>query len=130
MKCNSRSVFSPRRFSAVWLFLFGECAGCITPHRDLQEENKPMLGVVDALALLFCSRLVARVREQRKIIGEAIRNYRKLAGISQEKLAEKSDLHPVYVGKVERGEQWVSLHALLRIAEALGVRLRDLVADV
>jgi transcriptional regulator with XRE-family HTH domain len=50
--------------------------------------------------------------------------------MSQEKLAEKAELHPVYIGKIERGEQWVSLHALLRIADALGVRVRDLVRDL
>lgn len=50
--------------------------------------------------------------------------------MSQEMLAEKADLHPVYVGKVERGEQWISLHALLRIAKALKIRVRDLVADL
>jgi transcriptional regulator with XRE-family HTH domain len=64
------------------------------------------------------------------IIGKAIRHYRKEAGLSQERLAEKADLHPVYFGQVERGEQTVSVHALLRIAKALRVRLRDLVADV
>ena len=66
----------------------------------------------------------------RKIIGEAIRKHRKHAGLTQEKLAEKADLHPVYVGEVERGEQTVSVHALIRIARASGVRLRDLVAEV
>ena len=50
--------------------------------------------------------------------------------MSQEKLAEKADLHPVYVGKVERGEQWISLHGLLRVAAALRVRARDLIADL
>ena len=50
--------------------------------------------------------------------------------MSQEKLAEKAELHPVYLGKVERGEQWISLHALLRVAEALGVRGRDLLQDL
>ena len=50
--------------------------------------------------------------------------------MSQEKLAEKADLHPVYVGKVERGEQWVSLHALIRIAAALKTRVSDLLQDV
>ena len=50
--------------------------------------------------------------------------------MSQENLAEKADLHPVYVGKVERGEQWISLHALLRVAAALRVRARDLIADL
>jgi len=67
---------------------------------------------------------------QLKTLGDTIRNRRKLAGLSQESLAEKADLHPVYIGKVERGEQWVSLHALLRIAKALGVRVRDLVDEL
>ena len=67
---------------------------------------------------------------QLKILGDTIRNRRKEAGLSQESLAEKADLHPVYIGKVERGEQWVSLHALLRIAKALGVRVRDLVDEL
>jgi len=50
--------------------------------------------------------------------------------MSQEKLAEKADLHPVYIGKIERGEQWISLHALLRISAALNVRLRDIVSEL
>jgi transcriptional regulator with XRE-family HTH domain len=73
---------------------------------------------------------VPRARQQLKILGATIRHYRTQAGLSQEKLAEKAELHPVYVGKVERGEQWVSLHALLRIAEALSVRGRDLLQEL
>ena len=71
-----------------------------------------------------------RERQQLKVIGNAIRDCRKQAGISQEELAERADLHPNYVGKIERGEQWISLHALLRVAKALGVRVRDLVRDL
>lgn len=59
-----------------------------------------------------------------------MRRYRNHAGFSQEKLAEKADLHPVYVGELERGEEAASVNALIRIAKALGVRLRDLVEDV
>jgi transcriptional regulator with XRE-family HTH domain len=73
--------------------------------------------------------VAARLPHQ-KIIGQNIRRRRKLAKLSQEKLAEKADLHPVYFGQVERGEQAVSVHALVRIAKVLRVRLRDLVADV
>jgi len=65
--------------------------------------------------------------QQLKILGEAIRQQRKLAGLSQEKLAEKANLHPVYIGKIERGEQWVSLHSLLRLAKAMGVTASDLI---
>ncbi len=49
--------------------------------------------------------------------------------MTQEKLAEKVDLHPVYFGQVERGEQTVSIPALVRIAKALKIKVRDLVAD-
>ena len=69
-------------------------------------------------------------RQQLKTLGATIRQYRTQASMSQETLAEKAELHPVYVGKVERGEQWISLHALLRIAKALGVRGRDLLRDL
>jgi transcriptional regulator with XRE-family HTH domain len=75
-------------------------------------------------------RAVPQARQQLKILGATIRQYRSKAGMSQETLAEKADLHPVYIGKVERGEQWISLHALLRVAKALGVRGRDLLADL
>jgi len=65
-----------------------------------------------------------------KIIGETIRKYRKAIKMTQEELAEKADLHPVYLGQVERGEQTISVYALIRIARALRVQLRDLVEGV
>ena len=74
--------------------------------------------------------VVLRAPKQRRVLGEAIRSYRKQARLSQERLAEKAEVHPVYLGKIERGEQWISLHALLRIAAALRVRVRDLVYDL
>jgi len=73
---------------------------------------------------------VPRRSEQLRILGEAIRQHRKRADLSQEKLAEKADLHPVYIGKIERGEQWISLHALLRIARAMGVKASDLIEGI
>lgn len=71
-----------------------------------------------------------RAEQQRRKVGESIRQFRKRARISQEALAEKANLHPVYIGKIERGEQWISLHALLRIASALRIRIRDIVWDL
>jgi transcriptional regulator with XRE-family HTH domain len=73
---------------------------------------------------------VSRRPHQLKILGESIRQRRVQAGLSQEKLAEKADLHPVYIGKVERGEQWISLHALLRVAKAVGVKASDLISKL
>lgn len=73
---------------------------------------------------------VAKRLPHQKLIGDAIRKYRKMCRLSQEKLAEKADLHPVYFGQVERGEQTASVHALMRIAKALKIRVRDLVHDL
>ncbi len=50
--------------------------------------------------------------------------------LSLEKLAEAADLHPVYLGRVERGEENISLASLWRLANALKVRVRDLVEEV
>lgn len=73
---------------------------------------------------------VPRKPQQLKILGDAIRHHRTKAGLSQEKLAEKTDLHPVYIGKIERGEQWISLHSLLRVAKAIGVQASDLISGL
>jgi len=50
--------------------------------------------------------------------------------LTQERLAEKADLHPVYLGQLERGEESASVRALARIAKALKVALKDLVDGV
>lgn len=66
----------------------------------------------------------------RRALGDKIRGYRKQAGLSQEKLAEKADLHHNFVGEVERGNMEISLTSMLKIAKALKVKVRDLVAEI
>jgi transcriptional regulator with XRE-family HTH domain len=68
---------------------------------------------------------VVKFPNHRKILGENIRSYRRNLKWSQEKLAEKSDLHHNYIGDIERGEENVSVDALARIATALKVRLEN-----
>lgn len=46
--------------------------------------------------------------------------------VSQEKLAEKADLHHNYIGEIERGEKAATIDTILKIAKALGIRARDL----
>ncbi|MCH2242944.1 MAG: helix-turn-helix domain-containing protein [Aquabacterium sp.] len=58
-----------------------------------------------------------------------MRAYRQQKGISQEELAEKTDLHRTYIGSAERGERNVSLLNICRIAKALDVPVSRLVAD-
>ena len=59
---------------------------------------------------------------QREILGETVFKYRIKAKYSQETLAEKADIHPNYVGRIERGECAPTIEILLKIAKALNVR--------
>ena len=67
------------------------------------------------------------IQKHRRLLGEAIRAARKEAGFSQEKLAEKADLSTVFISRVERGKESPSVDNLVKIARALGVRVRKLV---
>jgi transcriptional regulator with XRE-family HTH domain len=78
---------------------------------------------------LLCSG-VRTFPKYRRVLGETIRDRRKGAGLSQEKLAERADLNPKYLSEVERGQKTISLDALMRIVEALELRLRDIVQDI
>jgi transcriptional regulator with XRE-family HTH domain len=64
----------------------------------------------------------------RRILGQTLRDLRKGAGLSQEKLAEKADLSGKYIGELERGVVNVSVDVLVRLAKALGVNVQDLTA--
>ena len=61
-------------------------------------------------------------RIQREAIGQTVFKHRTRAGFSQESLAEKANVHPNYIGRIERGECSASLEVFLRIAKALNVR--------
>jgi transcriptional regulator with XRE-family HTH domain len=73
---------------------------------------------------------VSSAKDYRALLGATIRKYRKRTHLTLETLAEKAELHPNFLGRVERGEEYISLTALRRIAKPLGVRVRDLVADL
>jgi transcriptional regulator with XRE-family HTH domain len=60
-------------------------------------------------------------------VGENIRTRRKQAGLTQEKLAEKADLHHNFIGELERGNMEASLGSLVKIAKALKVQVADLI---
>jgi transcriptional regulator with XRE-family HTH domain len=69
-------------------------------------------------------------KKDRKCLGGGIHKHRKLAGLTQEKLAERIDIKPVYMGQIERGYRVPTVDVLLRIARALKVRLRDIVSEL
>lgn len=61
--------------------------------------------------------------------GKIVREKRLALGLSQEKLAEKADLHTNYVGSVERGERNIALENIYSLASALGCSPKDLLSD-
>lgn len=60
-----------------------------------------------------------------KRFGERIRALRTRQGWTLRVLGEKTDMHPTFIGQVERGEKGIRLHGALRLCEALGVDAGD-----
>ncbi len=67
--------------------------------------------------------------ERQRAFGERVRELRIAAGFSQEELGYRADIHRAYVGTVENGLYSVTLDTVYRIADALGVNVRDLFPD-
>ena len=61
-----------------------------------------------------------------KSFGQKLRYLRKTKKLSQEKLAEKADLHPTYIGVIERGEQSATLDTIEKLAGALQLNEKEL----
>lgn len=54
--------------------------------------------------------------------GIVVKELRKSKGLSQEKFAEKVELHRTYISDIERGEKNISLLNISKIAEGLEVK--------
>lgn len=64
-----------------------------------------------------------------KAIGKRIKIARIRADLTQESLAEMTDISPTHMSNIETGTTRVSLNALVSIANALSVTLDDLLCD-
>lgn len=64
-----------------------------------------------------------------KNFGAKVRHYRNLLGLSQEKFAEKANVHRTYIGTVERGETNITLVNVYKLAEALEVSVTQLLEE-
>lgn len=61
-------------------------------------------------------------------VGQRIRQLRESKNMSQEELAEKADLHPTFIGKIERAEINPSIITLGKIAQAFNIPLSQLLS--
>jgi transcriptional regulator with XRE-family HTH domain len=61
-----------------------------------------------------------------KRFGRRIKEERLRKHLSQEGLAELASLHRTYIGMIERAEKNITLLNMSKIANALGVDLKDL----
>ena len=62
--------------------------------------------------------------------GAAVRARRQKVGLTQERLAELTDLDPTYISGIERGRRNPSLRNIVKIAHALTTSVAKLVAGL
>ena len=62
-------------------------------------------------------------------IGQRIRKYRKIKGLSQEQLAEAVDISVTHLSHIETGNTKLSLPVFVEITKALEIQANDLLAD-
>ncbi|MGO8862076.1 MAG: helix-turn-helix transcriptional regulator [Acidimicrobiales bacterium] len=56
-------------------------------------------------------------------LGQAIRHYRREAGLTQADLADQAGLNRTYLSALEQGQETEQLKRLLRVLRLLGVRM-------
>ena len=55
------------------------------------------------------------------VLAKNLLYFRKKANLTQEQLGWKAGLHPTYLGRVERGEDTISINNLEKIAKVLKI---------
>lgn len=67
--------------------------------------------------------------QKRRIVGDRVRARREYANLSQEELSYRSGIPRLTVQRIESGATDARLGWLLRVAQALGLTLGDLLGD-
>lgn len=65
------------------------------------------------------------MRTTKELLGARIKELRKGKGLSQDTLAEQVGIDTKYLSRLEVGRSYPSLDTLERVADALGVELKD-----
>lgn len=61
------------------------------------------------------------------LVGRKIHDFRVENDMTQEELALKSNIHPAYFGRIERGEKCPTIDTLYKISNALKIPIEELV---
>ena len=77
--------------------------------------------------MLFLVVVNSMTKDERIVaFGKRVRDVRKKKGISQEKLAELSNIDRSYMGNIERGEKNVTLIKVYEICDALDIEIKEM----
>jgi transcriptional regulator with XRE-family HTH domain len=68
--------------------------------------------------------------EPKDVVGRNIKKHRDQVGITQEELAHRAGMHPVEVGRAERGIRDLRVSSVAKIAKGLKVPAADLLRGV
>jgi len=68
------------------------------------------------------------VDEVRHRLGTRLRALRQDRKLTQEELAERAEIHPTFLAKIEAGQRLPSLEVIWRLAGALGVPVTSVVS--
>jgi transcriptional regulator with XRE-family HTH domain len=63
-------------------------------------------------------------------VGKNIRVHRKRLDLTQEALAHKCDMHPVELGRAERGKRDLRVSTVVRIAQGLEIPAYELLRGI
>lgn len=75
--------------------------------------------------------MLSKLQEQKALlkIGKKIRELREERGLTQFNLAYDANLSKNQIGRIERGENKISVIAVIKIADALNVNVKELFVD-
>lgn len=82
------------------------------------------------MGVMSCTFLMKERHPNLVKIGKKIREIRKAKGYSQEDFAAQAQLGRTYMGRIERGEQNMSIQTLIRIGLVLKVEIGELIPSL
>ena len=68
--------------------------------------------------------------QPKDIVGRNIKKHRDQAGLTQEELAHRAGMHPVEIGRAERGVRDLRISSVAKIAGGLDVAAAELMRGI